>query len=158
MPKEKKEKDPKVKKTKMDNDFSEILKKMNELEYGEGPIFDDCSDIRRKLNKFFTDKKMSKSAWCNLVGVNSNSLANFLKQKGPDGGAGINVYKVAYHFFEKMRIVEGKKKTKKREEHEQFVTEGFKNETPRTHVWVREGEVPHTYFEHGVRKYQILPK
>ena len=50
--------------------------------------------------------------------VNARKLDNFLKQSGPNAGAKNAVFYAAYVYFEKMRVKEGKGKTKHREEME----------------------------------------
>lgn len=50
--------------------------------------------------------------------ITGSQLANFRGKKGPSAGNSTSVFYAAYVFFEKMRIKEGKKKMKEREEME----------------------------------------
>ncbi|VDC06241.1 unnamed protein product [Peniophora sp. CBMAI 1063] len=84
---------------------------------GEGgpPIYDDCNDIRRKIRALLQEPGFKVTHWLKEIGnVNSNSYQRFMKQSGPYGGADNSTYYCAYVYFEKRRIVEGKKKTAKR--------------------------------------------
>ncbi|KZV71417.1 hypothetical protein PENSPDRAFT_664435 [Peniophora sp. CONT] len=84
---------------------------------GEGgpPIYDDCNDIRRKIRALLQEPGFKVTHWLKEIGnVNSNSYGRFMKQSGPYGGADNSTYYSAYLYFEKRRIVEGKKKTPKR--------------------------------------------
>ncbi|KAJ3945289.1 uncharacterized protein N0V96_005317 [Colletotrichum fioriniae] len=47
-----------------------------------------------------------------------NLLTNFMNKKGPASGNTSSVFYAAYVFFEKLRVSDGKPKTKKREEME----------------------------------------
>ncbi|GMF33321.1 unnamed protein product [Phytophthora lilii] len=118
------EKEQKAKKSKTGQD---LLKKIEEVELpdmnedGNVPVFDDCDEIRKKINFFLGEKTVTKAAFLRALGdVNSNSLRSFMNLKrGAGSGAANIVYRTAYVFFEKKRILEGGKKTKKRLENEQ---------------------------------------
>ncbi|KAL8648791.1 MAG: hypothetical protein Q9226_005846 [Calogaya cf. arnoldii] len=113
---------------------------------GEVPCYDDASVVRRKLNKLLTDKLnipgtnkkwtqagMSKEmeelesrmgvVEChrNSTGPSTRSLATFLKKKGKMGGGDSPAYYWGYVLLEKLRIWEGAKKSKPREEAEKDV-------------------------------------
>ncbi|KAL8957390.1 MAG: hypothetical protein Q9183_006074 [Haloplaca sp. 2 TL-2023] len=111
---------------------------------GEVPCYDDASVVRRKLNKLLTDKQcipgtnnkkwtqagMSKemeelerrmgAVEChkNSNGPSTRSLGTFLKKKGKMGGGDSPAYYWGYVMLEKLRIWEGGKKSKAREEAE----------------------------------------
>ncbi|KAG6971120.1 hypothetical protein JG688_00004561 [Phytophthora aleatoria] len=102
------EKEQKTKKLKTGD---ELLKKIQDVELpdmdedGSVAVFDDCDEIRKKIN----------FSW----GKRSNSLRSFINLKcGAGSGAANVVYRTAYIFFEKKRILEGGKKTKKRLDNE----------------------------------------
>ncbi|CAO1598690.1 hypothetical protein XANCAGTX0491_002450 [Xanthoria calcicola] len=122
------------------NDFRDIP--LDEFD-GEVPCYDDASVVRRKLNKLLTDKQnipgttkkwtqagMSKemeelesrmgAVDChrNSTGPSPRSLGTFLKKKGKMGGGDSPVYYWGYVLLEKLRIWEGGKKSKAREEAE----------------------------------------
>ncbi|EGZ18986.1 hypothetical protein PHYSODRAFT_332706 [Phytophthora sojae] len=118
---EEKEKKPKKSKTGQD-----LLQKILDVELpdadedGAVPVYDDCDEIRKKINYFLGEKSVTKAAFLRALGdVNSNSLRTFMNMKrGAGSGAANVVYRTAYAFFEKKRILEGGKKTKKRLENE----------------------------------------
>ncbi|ETP35243.1 hypothetical protein F442_16522 [Phytophthora nicotianae P10297] len=117
----------KEKKTKKLETGDELLNKIQEVELpdmeedGNVPVYDDCDEIRKKINFFFlVEKIVTKAAFLRALGdVNSNSLRSFMNLKrGAGSGAANVVYRTAYIFFEKKRILEGGKKTKKRLDNE----------------------------------------
>lgn len=110
---------------------------------GEVPCYDDASIVRRKLNKLLTDKQNipgTNKKWTqagmakemeelehrmgavvyhkNSFGPSPRSLGTFLKKKGKMGGGDSPAYYWGYVLLEKLRIWEGGKKTKAREEAE----------------------------------------
>ncbi|KAJ3488471.1 hypothetical protein NLI96_g2827 [Meripilus lineatus] len=78
--------------------------------------------------------------WLRDIGnINSNSYSRFMKAKGATGGASNGTYYAAYVYFEKVRILQRRKKTVKREKNE---TETGPNGFPlqdRSKVWVYTG-------------------
>ncbi|EEY67847.1 uncharacterized protein PITG_18245 [Phytophthora infestans T30-4] len=89
-------------------------------EDGTVAVYDDCDEIRKKINFFLGEKTVTKAAFMRALGdINSNSLRSFMNLKrGAGSGAANVVYRTAYIFFEKKRILEGGKKTKKRLDNE----------------------------------------
>ncbi|KAE9119786.1 hypothetical protein PF007_g8416 [Phytophthora fragariae] len=89
-------------------------------EDGTVPVYDDCDEVRKKINYFLGEKTVTKAAFLRALGdVNSNSLRSFMNMKrGAGSGAANVVYRTVYVFFEKKRILEGGKKTKKRLDNE----------------------------------------
>ncbi|KAF8342911.1 uncharacterized protein EI90DRAFT_3030646 [Cantharellus anzutake] len=86
---------------------------------GEVKIYDDCNDIRRKIKQLLTNPGFKITHWLKEIGdINNNSYQRFMKEKGPTGGAANGTYEAAYIYFETKRIMEGKKKTAKREANE----------------------------------------
>ncbi|KAI9980593.1 hypothetical protein PInf_009895 [Phytophthora infestans] len=91
-------KEQKTKKLKTGDD---LLKKIQDVELpdmdedGTVAVYDDCDEIRKKINFFLGEKT-----------------------RGAGSGAANVVYRTAYIFFEKKRILEGGKKTKKRLDNE----------------------------------------
>ncbi|KAL9614945.1 MAG: hypothetical protein Q9167_000587 [Letrouitia subvulpina] len=110
---------------------------------GEVPCYDDASTVRRKLNKLRTDKGNipgTKKKWTqasmarlmqeleerdgaveykkNSVGPSARTLGTFLKKSGKMGGGDSPSYYWGYVLCEKLRMWEGGKKTKTREEKE----------------------------------------
>ncbi|KAG6612148.1 Major Facilitator Superfamily (MFS) [Phytophthora cinnamomi] len=116
-------KENKAKKAKTGDD---LLQKIQDVELpdadedGAVPVYDDCDEIRKKINYFLGEKTVTKAAFLRALGdVNSNSLRTFMNMKrGAGSGAANVVYRTAYVFFEKKRVLEGGKKTKKRLDNE----------------------------------------
>ncbi|KAG8936890.1 hypothetical protein FRC03_008619 [Tulasnella sp. 419] len=100
------------------------------------PVYDDCNEIRRKIRALQKEPGHKITHWLKAIGnVNSNSLTQFMKQTGANGGAGNQAYYKGYIYFEKRRIFEGKKKSTKRISNEAAHPNGFKLQT-RTYVWM----------------------
>lgn len=120
------EKEKKQKKAKKSSEGAELLQRIadtkleDEDENGDVPVFDDCDEIRRKINAFLRTGLVTKAAFLRALGnVNSNSLRSFLGlRRGAGSGAANVVYRKAFIFFEKKRILEGKKKSDKRLDNE----------------------------------------
>ena len=103
-----------------------FLEKLDAI-YEEGPIFDDCEDVRKKIlaligSGILTQKKITEVLKCTAA-----SLKNFLKVKGKFEGRGCKVYYTGYHLFERVRIAEDKPKTKKRMKAEKEFPQGYPN-------------------------------
>lgn len=113
-------------KAKKAKDGADLLKRIEETqleeegEYGYAPVFDDCDEIRKKVSVFLGEKLVAQAAFLKALGnVSANSLRSFMSMKrGARSGAANVVYRTAYVFFEKKRILEGGKKTKKRLDNE----------------------------------------
>lgn len=95
-------------------------------EEGKVPIFDTCDEIRRKINAHLRASDMSQAAFVREIAktlpdnskVTSRQMTAFLGKKGPLKGSDSPACYAAYVWFEKLRIKNGKKKGKKREEME----------------------------------------
>lgn len=97
------------------------------------PIYDTCDDLRTKINRLMRENAGSTNAgfvrMINAAAFPADAtkptiatpaqLSTFLKGSGPVKGASSPVFYAAYVFFEKLRVRDGKPKTKKREEMEQ---------------------------------------
>ena len=117
-------------------DLSDI--KLPDEDTGRVPIFDTCDDVRKKITEHlhkvpnasqasFARELNSLAAhfpWPGIAQseakVDGRRLGDFLKKKGPQNGAHTMAFYAAYVYFEKLRIKEGKKKMKKREEMEKI--------------------------------------
>lgn len=109
-------------------------------EDGSVPVYDDCGEVRRKIRLLQKTPGFKITHWLKEIGnVNSNSFGRFMASKERDAGGGNTTYPKAYIYFEKMRILEGKKKTQKRLDNESMHPNGFPLENRRTHVWVFTG-------------------
>ncbi|KAF8912807.1 hypothetical protein CPB84DRAFT_1671066 [Gymnopilus junonius] len=106
---------------------------------GGVPVFDDCAEVRRKIRLLQKTPEWKVTHWLKEIGgINSNSFNRFMKEKGKTDGAANGTYYAAYVYFEKVRILEGKKKTSTRMRNESEHPSGFPLEN-RRHVWVFQG-------------------
>ncbi|EGZ18987.1 hypothetical protein PHYSODRAFT_315427 [Phytophthora sojae] len=120
-------------KAKKAKDGADLLKRIEETELedegecGYPPVFDDCDEIRKKISVFLGENIVTQTAFLKALGNVANSLRSFMSMKrGAGSGAANVVYRKAYVFFEKKRILEGVKKTKKRLDNEaKQGSEGF---------------------------------
>ena len=77
----------------------------------ENIVYDTCPQVVAKIKEFLQRDGMTKANLLAALGdLNSNSLNKFLSGKKQDQCGNIT-YKAAYVFFEKLRILEGKKKS-----------------------------------------------
>ncbi|KAJ3517381.1 hypothetical protein NLJ89_g543 [Agrocybe chaxingu] len=93
-----------------------------ENEDGGVPVYDDCSELTPWLR--------------DIGGINNNSYNRFMREKGKNDGAGNGTYYAAYVYFEKVRTLEGKKKTKTRENNEAVYPNGFPLQNASRYVWI----------------------
>jgi len=104
------------------------IKKIEKDYDNNGPIYDDCNEIRKKIKAFLGKGLMKHSQFFKILGENlqHNSFNKFMSF-GPErlSGASNKTYRLAYHFFEKLRLSEGKTKTKKRLKNEAEFPDGF---------------------------------
>jgi hypothetical protein len=118
---------PKAKKAKVDDTLDSIKDiKLPGEEEGDVRCWESCDEIRRKINTRIRDGETQASlckAFAAMCGeadkkIQGAQLSRFLRDKGPTKGAQSSVYYGAYIYFEKLRIKDGKKKSKHREEME----------------------------------------
>jgi hypothetical protein len=88
-------------------------------EFGRPRCFDDCDDVRKACAAFVAEGLCTQAAFLAALDpsgapVNGNSLGTFLRIKGATAGAGSKMFPLAYAFFEKRRIAEGRPKSAKR--------------------------------------------
>lgn len=92
-------------------------------------IYDTCDEVRRKINAYLKKDGVTQAQFLRGLAaqfrsknqrIQSSQLAAFRNKKGPDAGNTSCVYYAAYCFFERLRIKEGKKKSKTREEMERI--------------------------------------
>lgn len=82
------------------------------------PVFDTCADIRRKIAAHERKGVMTKKAMLEAFHAGPQQYKTFMKGTRSMQGAEKDVFYGAYVYFEKLRIKQGKKKSKKREEME----------------------------------------
>jgi hypothetical protein len=92
------------------------------------PIFLTCDDIRREINGHLKNTVASKASFVRTVvsmfnkspgqGISTRGLNTFLSAKGLAAGAAHPFFYGAWVYFEKLRIKQGKKKSKKQQDME----------------------------------------
>ncbi|KAK0734491.1 hypothetical protein B0T26DRAFT_634599 [Lasiosphaeria miniovina] len=104
------------------------------------PVFDSCDEVRRKINLHLKKEGVTQAQFCRDIlaqlqgpgrpaSIQGSQLSRFRGMKGAGAGATTGVYYGAYVFFEKLRLKEGKPKTKHRTDMEQaWGPEGFDRE------------------------------
>ena len=85
------------------------------------PVQDTCDEVRRKINAHLKLPGVTQAQFCRDMqsvvrsgNPSTTTLSSFRGKKGPSAGNTSNVYYAAYVFFEKMRIQQGKAKSKHR--------------------------------------------
>ncbi|KIK06850.1 hypothetical protein K443DRAFT_88457, partial [Laccaria amethystina LaAM-08-1] len=112
-----------------------------EEDEGTVPVYDDCAEVRRKIRLLQkTPGWKVVTQWLKEIGgINSNSFGRFMKEKGRTDGASNGTYLAAYIYFEKVRILEGKKKSATRQNNEMSQPNGYPLENRRKQ-WVFVGK------------------
>ncbi|KAK1963971.1 hypothetical protein LY78DRAFT_659813 [Colletotrichum sublineola] len=111
------------------------------------PVYDTCDDVRTKISALLRRPGVTKAAFLRAIvkaaypagsdhKIAPNLLTNFLSKKGPSAGNTSSVFYAAYVFFEKLRVRDGKPKTKKREEMETQWPNGFETKELLGGGWV----------------------
>ncbi|TDZ14192.1 hypothetical protein Cob_v012877 [Colletotrichum orbiculare MAFF 240422] len=134
------------------------------------PVYDTCQDIRTKINAQLRKDGATKAGFLRAIvkaayppgsdaKMAASLLANFLAKKGHGGGNTSSVFYAAYVFFEKLRVRDGKPKSKKRlEMEEQWGSDGFARDHdmgPNARYWGRADESLHID-KYG--KLQVVPR
>lgn len=108
----------------------------------EVEIYDTCDVVRRKIRAHLRDPAVTQAGFLRDIAktypasmnkkIAAKSLNDFLSKSGANVGNTSSVFYAAYVFFEKLRIRDGKPKTKFREEMEDIweARGGFDTETP----------------------------
>ncbi|KAK7900458.1 hypothetical protein LTR67_002740 [Exophiala xenobiotica] len=129
------------------------------------PVFDTCDDIRTKIKRYMRETPHATGAGfvrtaASALPENSDrkaaqqGLTKFLNAKGPRKGAESNVFYTAYVFFEKLRIKQGKPKSKKREEMEkEWGRQGMElRDSSKVHILVGPGLPPMHEDKYGIMR------
>ncbi|KAF1919014.1 hypothetical protein BDU57DRAFT_511855 [Ampelomyces quisqualis] len=107
------------------------------------PVYDTCDEVRRKINAHLKKPGVTQAALLRNIAAQyhtvpkkpqSTQLSAFRSKKGPYAGNTSAVFYGAYVYFEKLRIKEGKPKSKKRQEMEKVHAEGGLD-TKHRHEW-----------------------
>ena len=123
-----------AKKKSKKEEATELIHRINAVEGvpEDSPIYDSCPVLVTKIKEFLQRDGVTKNLFLQeaMGNLNSNSLNRFLAGKKQDQ-CGTITYKRSYVFFEKLRIMEGKAKTKKRLKDEAENPQGFSTKKER---------------------------
>lgn len=102
------------------------------------PVFETCDVVRRKITAHLKTPGLTQAQFCRDLhaqlkmpgckSIQSKMLADFRKKKGPRAGCTSSVYYAAYVYLEKLRLAEGKPKSKHRLEMEKIYPGGAERE------------------------------
>ncbi|KAF4631124.1 hypothetical protein G7Y89_g7010 [Cudoniella acicularis] len=87
------------------------------------PVYDSCDEIRKKINAYLREPGVTQAGFLREIAkaypegkkIQSKVLNDFLGKRGATAGNTSSVFYGSYVFFEKMRIRDGKPKSKHRE-------------------------------------------
>jgi len=105
-----------------------LLKRISSIEVDTNcPIYEDCQTVRKQIEKFLQTPGLSKTAFINALGSGLQliSLNRFRSLGGPFCGSNQKIYRLAYIFFEKKRILDGAPKSKSRQKYEDWFPLGI---------------------------------
>lgn len=150
IPKKKVKKEDKEVLEKKQDDLTSI--KLDGESDGKVPIYDSCDEIRKKINAYLKEPSMTQAGFLRGMAqthpegkkFQSKSLNDFMGKRGADAGNTSGIFYSAYIFFEKMRIKDGKPKSKHRLEMEKIHGKGgFDTERSSSRgFWCVQGERP----------------
>lgn len=102
------------------------------------PVFETCDVVRRKITAHLNTPGTTQAQFCRDLhaqlkmpgckSIQSKMLKDFRSKKGAVAGCTSSVYYAAYIYFEKLRIAEGKPKSKHRLEMEKLYPRGAERE------------------------------
>lgn len=107
------------------------------------PVYDTCDEIRKKMAAYLRKEGVTQAAFLRALHaelngrkkcsrLQSSQLARFRQMKGANSGNTSAIFYAAYVYFEKVRVKQGKPKSKHREEMESIWASsgGFDIDTP----------------------------
>ncbi|KAK1981199.1 hypothetical protein LZ30DRAFT_593191 [Colletotrichum cereale] len=111
------------------------------------PVYDTCDTVRTKIRALLRRDGVTKAAFLRALvkaaypagsthKMAPNLLTNFMSKKGAAAGNTSSVFYAAYVFFEKLRVRDGKPKSKKREDMEREWPAGFETKELLNGPWV----------------------
>ncbi|KAF4987958.1 hypothetical protein FGRMN_10060 [Fusarium graminum] len=133
--------------TKTSKDLPDISNiHLDREETDKVPVYDDCDEIRRKINAHMKTPGLTQAQFCRDLyaqlkapkykRIQSKQLTDFRGAKGSNAGAKSSVFYAAYVCFEKLRIAQGKPVTKHRLATCSMYPAGFPRDMDgRTVVW-----------------------
>jgi hypothetical protein len=124
-------------------DISEIYLQGEETD--EVPVYDDCDEIRRKINAHMKTPGLTQAQFCRDLyaqlkapkckGIQSKQLTDFRGAQGSNAGAKSSVFYAAYVYFEKLRIAQGKPINNHREHIFNIYPGGFPRDADDRTTW-----------------------
>lgn len=112
-------------------------------EHDSVPVYETCDVVRRKITAHLNAPGVTQAQFCRDLyaqlnrpscrSIQSKMLNDFRKAKGPRAGCTSSVYYAAYVYFEKLRIAEGKPKSKHRLDMEEIYPGGAERERDGRH-------------------------
>ena len=78
------------------------------------PVYDNCDEIRCKIDRFLLQSGAAKAGFLRAIGCNADGLIRFRKMEGKGAGASNKVYHNAYRFFEQQRLLDKQPKSEGR--------------------------------------------
>ncbi|KAF2810230.1 uncharacterized protein BDZ99DRAFT_520310 [Mytilinidion resinicola] len=123
---------------KKEDDLPDLaLVKLDRNSDGRVPVYETCDMVRRKIDAYLRQTGLSNAAFCRAVtdathiSFSGTQLSSFRSKKGYDRGNTSTAFYACYIYFEKLRIKEGKPKSKDRLKMEELWAKegGFNIET-----------------------------
>lgn len=121
------------------------------------PVYDSCDEVRKKINAYLRSANCTQAAFLREVAsaypegkkIQSKQLQDFLGRRGAASGNTSSVFYGSYVFFEKMRLKDGKPKSKHRNEMEMRHPLGFDVETVSNGYYIMPVDYRPTMNEYG---------
>lgn len=134
-----KNKTPTKSKPQLKQEMYDLIQRINAVEdisIKDG-VYDTCAQVVKKIKAFLAREGMNKAMLLEALGnINTGSMNRFLSGKGQDQCGNIT-YRQAYIFFEKLRVLEGKPKSKARLKNEAEKSGGFSLVKERAGKWIK---------------------
>ena len=106
---------PRKRNAEIKREAGELIRRINAVEdVNESVVYDTCPEVADGIKSFLLRDGVNKAMLCSALGnINNNSMARFLSGKKQDQCGNVT-YRAAYIFLEKLRILEGRPKSKAR--------------------------------------------
>ena len=116
------------------------------------PVYDTCDEIRKKIGAYLRKPGVTQAGFLREIAkaypegkkIYTKVLNDFLGKRGATSGNTSSVFYGSYIFFEKLRIVDKKPKSKHREQMErEYPGKGIDTKQRHDRVWCVKGEQPY---------------
>ncbi|KAK4504188.1 hypothetical protein PRZ48_005104 [Zasmidium cellare] len=114
-------------------------------------VYDSCDEVRKKINAHLVKSGVTQAQFCRdlcaqlhteVKKIQSKQLTDFRSKTGATSGNTSIVYYTAYCYFEKLRLAEGKPKSKHRLGMEETWPGGANTTELRNHFWCFKDDKP----------------